>query len=359
MHIHIERLSAALFGAIILILGIWAAQNLYWPGNGSAADVIRGKSSHLIEQRYEEHFPLRDWITGAWAAFNYRFFKDGHDGVLVGEQEWLFTTEEYRWGKDALTNVSLAADYIASVDAHLAARDIELVVVLIPGKVQVYQEFSKTLSPQVKSALYQVALDKIGQSGLAVYPALKPLVAAKADAQTFMRTDTHWSPHGAQQVAKGLAEDFAILAGDQNFVSSEMEVVPFSGDLMEFIPVTPYFAGSGPERETLKKFLTEQGDDGAGLGLFADEPKLDLALVGTSYSANDDWHFTGFLKSALGRDLLDYSVEGQGPFNPMQALLNKKTFQQEGIRQVVWEIPVRYLVQPIPSSVSKPSGQGV
>jgi alginate O-acetyltransferase complex protein AlgJ len=72
----------------------------------------------------------------------------------------------------------------------------------------------------------------------------------------------------------------------------------------------------------------------------------DVVLVGTSYSANADWSFVEVLKTALGRDVLNYAEQGQGPARPMLAYLASPDVQDAPPQVVIWEFPIRYLADP-------------
>ena len=60
-------------------------------------------------------------------------------------------------------------------------------------------------------------------------------------------------------------------------------------------------------------------DADAGGGLFGTQT-IPVTLVGTSYSADERWNFTGALQTALGADVLNLATEGRGPLPPMREL---------------------------------------
>jgi len=82
----------------------------------------------------------------------------------------------------------------------------------------------------------------------------------------------------------------------------------------------------------------------AGSDLLGDAETPEVALVGTSYSAQPRWNFHGALQEALQQDVGNYAKEGLGPFAPMFEYLKSADFAQAPPRLVVWEIPERYLV---------------
>ena len=70
----------------------------------------------------------------------------------------------------------------------------------------------------------------------------------------------------------------------------------------------------------------------------------EIALIGTSYSANPLWSFEAQLKAALGRDVLNFSEAGPWPDGadgdfPREA----QNAARSRAKAVIWEIPLRYL----------------
>ena len=81
----------------------------------------------------------------------------------------------------------------------------------------------------------------------------------------------------------------------------------------------------------------------AGADLFGEAPAPAVVLVGTSYSANPLWNFTGALQEAFGEDVVSYATPAKGPFLPMLEYLDSADFQSAPPRLVIWEMPERYL----------------
>jgi hypothetical protein len=69
----------------------------------------------------------------------------------------------------------------------------------------------------------------------------------------------------------------------------------------------------------------------------------DLALIGTSYSADPRWGFEAALQAELSMDVLNLSVSGRGPFAAVDAALTELPVELTAARLVLWELPERYL----------------
>jgi alginate O-acetyltransferase complex protein AlgJ len=176
-----------------------------------------------------------------------------------------------------------------------------------------------------------------------------PMLKAKLDGeQVFLRTDTHWTPEGAQIAAETLAKTIAEktpLSGEpQRFVTEPAEKVTHKGDLRLFLPLDPLFENLMPKTEPLQKRNTvvaqdqPAGDD----ALFANT-EVPVALIGTSYSANPNWNFVGALKQALNSDVVNYAEDGHGPILPMLSYLKSDAFKNSPPQVLIWEFPERYL----------------
>ncbi len=157
-----------------------------------------------------------------------------------------------------------------------------------------------------------------------------------------MRTDTHWTPRAAQLAAReiGNALHLADPVGNP-FITTFAPAQDFQGDLMQFVSLGALGQGLGPRAETIEipETLKIGGDD-----LLLDDIATPLALVGSSYSARQEFNFAGFLQQELGLDLVNHAVQGRGPFAPMRELLASDSLLAGNPEIVVWEIPERYLV---------------
>ncbi len=100
-----------------------------------------------------------------------------------------------------------------------------------------------------------------------------------------------------------------------------------------------------PKADTYVPVVTKAIEKEASAeSLLSDESIPEVAVVGTSYTANDRWNFQGFLSEFLNEPLADYSKEGIGPFPPMAQFLTSQDYAGHKPRVVIWEIPERSLL---------------
>lgn len=339
---------AVMFAGLVLLLGIGALLRARDFQPAPHPDVLRGKLAHAFETHYDRAFPLKTLGVNLWAAIDYALFDEGRPGVVVGRDGWLYTDEEFKLDDDSPVLVERHLALIDWVKRTLAARNIALLVAVVPAKARVYPEhLERRQPPALRQGLYARALDALHAEGVATADLLQPLDAGKRRQPTFLRTDTHWTPWGAQLAAQAVAARVGDAVHASGRFRTQFEGArAHRGDLFNFLPLDPWFAWLLPAPDRLARFRTVASGGGDLLGA---DPAAEVALVGTSYSAEPQWNFAGALKQALHADVLNYARDGEGPFAPMLAYLQSADFRTSPPRLVIWEVPERYLPLPQPA----------
>lgn len=341
--------NAVLFIALVLVLGVTGlARSLDFRATGHPS-VWKGKLAHAFETHYDKAFPLKNLGVNLWAAADYELFGEGRPGVVVGHDGWLYTDEEFKLANDSPALVERHLALIDWVRRTLAQRHVALLVAVVPAKARVYPEhLGHRQPPPLRRDLYAQTLDTLHAEGVPALGLLPALHDGKRRRPTFLRTDTHWTPYGAQQAAQAIA---ARLGNDVDatgtFHTETIGTQVHRGDLFNFLPLDPWFGSLLPPPDQLREVRTVA--DARGGGLLGGAPALAVALVGTSYSAEPQWNFAGALEQALHADVLNYAKAGEGPFAPMLAYLGSADFRSAPPKLVVWEVPERYLPLPQPA----------
>jgi alginate O-acetyltransferase complex protein AlgJ len=354
----LRKIYVATFGGLLLALGGWSLKSLaefHAPPNSTLLD---GKLAKTFESHYDEQFPVKRLGTNLWAAVDYLLFGSGRPGVVIGQDNWLYTDEEFHPVANAERNIDDNLALIAGVRDALARQDVQLLLAIVPAKARVYPEYLGEERPvALHRQLYQDFHARARQAGIEAPDLLTPLRQAKATGPVFLRTDTHWTPSGAALVAERLASHLApstaLPGGTQRYLTEVGDSRPHKGDLLNFLPLDPLFAELLPPPDPLPRHQTrtlEEPSAGGDDALFADT-RVPVALVGTSYSANSKWNFAGALRQALGSDLLNFAEDGQGPLLPMLKFLQSDEFREAPPQWVIWEFPERYL--PLPNDLSE------
>lgn len=298
-------------------------------------EFLSGQYQRAVETDFTSNIPFMDAARGMYTAANLVVFGQAHPEVVVAGQDWLFTAEEFREPDGDV-------DFLEELDTArlaLSVHGIRLVPVIVPDKARVYSDLLPHSRAEEIDDRYEAALSLLSAEGFPAIDLRAVLVAGRAGGETFMRTDTHWSPHGAQLAAEAVAVSLGAR-GSATFETIVGPTQPFRGDLASFVDTGHLSDWVGPQPETIAIPETISASD--GLGLFGDA-QIDLVLVGTSFSARTDFNFPGFLEAATGFDLVSFAIEGRGPFDPMRDLLSGSALTDIQPRIVIWEIPERYI----------------
>lgn len=333
--------------AFILVMLALALTSLPGATSFSASrdtTLLDGKLTSSFEKHYDKGFVLKNFGTNVWAALEYGLFGEGRPGVVIGQEGWLYTSEEFN---PALKASQIEDNWrlIGRVRDELQRRGIALELALLPAKARTYPEhLGEELPTAAHRNLYGDALARLQSMGMSSPDLYAVMQQGKDGGQVFLRTDTHWTPYGAELAARALAGDLRRRnlwqGGETQYETRVTGHEDYKGDLLTYLPLDPYFVALQPAQDTLEKRVTEQSGEGGDL-FGSNDPQL--ALVGTSYSANPRWNFLGALRQQLGADLYNYAEDGHGPLVPMLRLLAKGEEETQGLKLVVWEVPERYL----------------
>lgn len=335
---YLSRIAAVLTSLFIVTITVWNLKNQTWKSEDTP--YLNGAKARAFESQFESSLVISDWAKGLWAAIDYTLFKEGYDGVVVGRDGWLFSAEEFFVPPKTQSKLEENVLFVSRVQQALAAFDIALKIALIPEKAELYAEFAPDRARQ-RLMLRQDVRSQLVAGGTQVVDLFDALNRSKNDQPLFLKTDTHWTPLGAKIAAREIAK-YLPRYESTAFTTQETEISAFRGDLLNFIPVAPHFSQFGPSPDMLTTHATERLLSGDEDMLFAPVSDPAIALVGTSYSANPNWNFPGFLREQSQQEILDLSTEGKGPFTPMHDFLSDWDLSTTNIKTVIWEIPVRY-----------------
>ncbi|HUR41956.1 MAG TPA: alginate O-acetyltransferase [Verrucomicrobiae bacterium] len=358
-------LQSSLFATFVLgMAAVALARAVPYEGIDGAsgeAEWLDGRAARAFEGHYDERFPGKTLGTNLWAAIDYVVFDEGRPGVVVGANGWLYTDEEFKTYPGAEAAITSHLALIATVRDELKRQGSELVIALVPSKARVYPEHLPERRPAaIHESLYGRLRQGLRDAGIAAPDLAVTMARCKRAAETYLRTDTHWTPAGARCAAQAVA---ATLGSPRKppftFYTHTASVETHSGDLLRFLPLEPYFASLLPERESVEVRKTERAAAGQAESLLGDGELPQVVLVGTSYSADPKWNFTGALQESLQEDVVNYASVGKGPFVPMLDYLLNSAALPAAPRLVVWEIPERYLPLAQDLSARRPDSAAV
>ena len=331
---------AAIFSGLVSLLypvaHFFVAETAPWD------QFRKGELVRKLEKHVDEVFVLREPSISLWADASFLFFHAGRPGVLVGEDDWLFTREEYYYDSRSEQLLSKNLRELATTVCTLEQLGKQVLLVPVPAKRRLYAQWSDRAVSASMDSLYQRITSHLSDSRIAWVDTLPLMQHASSRDAVFMRTDTHWSPRGAEVVAAGVASTLSLPL-THRYQTREVAERAYEGDLLRYLPTSN---GIGPQREErLTRYETAAVDQAQDAETLLGDDMPPVALVGSSYSAMDEWHFPGFLRQQLGEDVLVYALEAQGPFAAMREFINGPAARDERIKYVLWEVPERAMIQ--------------
>jgi alginate O-acetyltransferase complex protein AlgJ len=310
--------------------------------------LLNGQWAAAYEAEFNKSLAIRQPSIDGWGVLEYTLFKSGRDGVLVGDDGWLFTSEEFTFHPDD-AGLKEKLELAQQAKETFAQQGINFVVILVPSKARIYSDkLGRYTFPSYNQNDYEAFVGELNTLGIPVVNLLEAFTAARANEEVFLKTDTHWTTYGARLAALELAK----VVGEKNLLpslaSTTFTTTPadaatrHEGDLLNYLPLGFFQERLGPAFDDITEQTTEQTSENSGGGLFGSS-SIPVTLVGTSYSANLLWNFEGSLKEALGADVLNFANEGEGPVVPMRDYLASDALKDAPPELVIWEIPERFL----------------
>jgi len=263
---------------------------------------------------------------------------------------WLFLTDELILYKGAEANFAQRMKIVVQVSDFLKRRNVPLVVVPVPDKSRVEAQhlcgLDRSASLGDRFTRMNAALSRVGVRTVDI---LSPLAAL--DGERYYRTDTHWNERGAKRSAESVAAAVqqATLAPAQQaeFRVKSEPAHERVGDLIRLAGLDQVPLPLRPKGDTEAATAIEQGAKG-DVGILDDVAAPETVLLGTSYSRQAN--FAGFLGMALGAPIENMALDGGGLANAAMAYFDKPGFSDTPLRLVVWEIPERFLEEPVAAS---------
>ncbi|WP_369989033.1 alginate O-acetyltransferase AlgX-related protein [Pseudomonas xanthosomatis] len=258
--------------------------------------------------------------------------------VLQGQQGWLFPG----WG--SLTEVDsrgieASTALIKDAQQALAARGVQLQVLVLPDKTRFYQDklpAGKALSAQVQQR-YQTILASLHKAGISAIDDEAVLRQVKGSGQeVFYRTDQHWTQAAADATAVATAEqakrDVPALkgsAGSGMVLGSEFKERRF-GDLAERFLTPEQRKQTGRETFTVRR-------QAAANGLLDDAP-APLHVTGHSM-VQPYFGFPQKLSNSIDRPVsVNWKPGNVGQWIMLLEYLESPDFKRNPPQVLVWQM---------------------
>jgi alginate O-acetyltransferase complex protein AlgJ len=332
-------------------------------------NFLEGHTTLALEKAIDKKIPARDSLIAFANSIRYRLFGGGGDQVRVGQQDWLFLTDELKYEglvgtppkpADTAKALKARADLVAEVDKRLQAAGVKLLVAVVPDKARLYSEkLPNGIYPSYNEKRYADALEAFRTRNVAVVDLLAPLSSAAKREEIYYRTDTHWNQKGAAFVSQEIALAISKLGlnlDSTRFTSkSTPNMQERPGDLIRLMGLEKVsnFWRPAPDSEAAQE-TAEATDNGSvngakpGGGLFG-EVSVPVVLAGTSYSLRGNFH--GQLQQATSLKILNTAKDGGGFLQAIGGYLKDDAFKSSKPKLLIWEIPERMLQSPLTDEI--------
>ena len=343
--------------AMIVILAVGAGlgvATLTAPGpQRRLADTVTleaflgGRTAGAVNYAMAHDLPIGDGLSAAGGVLRWRVFGSGGPQVTVGCKGWLYLTEELRPWPNSDTAMKARADALHQIAKDLTDQGIALQVVLVPDKARVENAYACGVPYSAQSQGRYASFAKL-LSGLPVVDLLAAFQGVRNP--LYYRTDTHWNQDGAAIAAAATAAATDAPVGrDRPFNTEFGPEADRAGDLLRLmsldhvpdlaLPLRPL---PDRERPATTKETNPPADTG---GLLDDAPVPEIALVGSSYSVNANFH--GALEQSLSAPVGQFAQAGGAFWGSARDYFRSPAFKETPPKLVIWEIPERVVNQPI------------
>lgn len=330
---------------IVPVLGLGVTMKNTLSENVLDHEWLDGTVTERFEKEVHGTSPLLSSLGDIYRNLRFWAFGEASRGALIGEEGWLFTTEEFISDPvSAEIHLQDNLQEIITTIHHLRENGVSVLVALLPDKSRVLHSMlgDYSQSPHAQQRYHRVR-QTLMLSGIFV-PDLRPRLLQHDAREIFFKTDTHWTPKGSRIVAETLNEEIRWLTPELTdrtaFAESGFSRELHQGDLKKFAPSlaldAPHEAYFSPTIASLPQ------EDLSAQTLFGDIAH-DIALIGTSFSANPRWSFADHLRLETQSHILNLAKEGQGVLEPMRELQQSGFFANTPPKLLIWEIPERYL----------------
>ncbi|MFM2170929.1 MAG: hypothetical protein RI957_1158 [Verrucomicrobiota bacterium] len=330
--------------------------------NRSALDWIKRTEDHVSKESPFSQ-AVQPWIQNGLLMTG-----EGVGEVMVGRQGWLYYRPSFRFLTKPDQPSKADVGYAASAKAILAfsedlrASGIQLVIVPAWPKLAIHPENfgaghpSLALSSQPPA--YEGWRKTLEQGGVTVFDSAASLAAAKAEHEdgSYLKTDSHWNPHGMKRVASDvgsfLIEKRFVTKGTGAALQTRSHVRN-AGDLLRMLRLPESISKLREENTEISVVRRADGarwlpDRASPMLVLGDSFCNIFSLAGMGWG--EDAGFTEHLGVALGQPVDAILRNGDGAHATRALLARELGLGQDrlaGKKIVVWEFAASQITEGI------------
>ena len=260
--------------------------------------------------------------------------------VEIGTNGWLFPVWD-RLARVDMTALRNALQTVGETIGILRAARIQVAICLIPSRKRLMRQFlpaGSQVSPEAAQR-YSLSVTELTRAG-ALVPDLDALFRAQMQRDPshplFFKTDTHWTPMGAElaavEIARQMRERMQLPASPRpgTRLGDLRPMQLAAGDLTQHVPPAQRSA-YGPETSLIRQILPPEG-----AAALIEDDSYDTMVVGTS-NVQPRFGFQPVLSNQLVRPVgLSWKPNNVGTYATLLDYLRSDAFRQQRPRALVW-----------------------
>nr|WP_314074232.1 hypothetical protein [uncultured Roseococcus sp.] len=262
--------------------------------------------------------------------------------VQIGTQGWLFPV----WDRiDGLDQAALrdTVQVVSNAVTALRGGRMDVVICLVPSRKRLMQRFlAPGARPSPEAARrYSVTLEEVRRAG-ALAPDLdvhfREVMQRTPERQLFWKTDTHWTPVGAEvaaiEIARQMRERLGLPRSDLpgTRLGDLRAMTLAAGDLTPYVGQAQR-ASYGAEESWIRQVLAPEG-----AAALLDDDKTDVTIIGTS-NVQPRFGFQPVLSNQVLRPVaLSWKPNSVGPYFTLLEYLKSEDFRRNRPRALVWNL---------------------
>ncbi len=274
--------------------------------------------------------------------------------VDIGQDGWIFSTWD-RMQRVDQTALTQTLRLLSQAIVSLREGRMDVVICIVPSRGKVMQRFlpqGQRITPEI-ARRYSQSVEELRKAG-ALVPALDERFAEAYRANPayplFFKTDTHWTPIGAEvaavEIARQMRERLQMPPSPRpgTRLGNLRRVSYAGGNLLPFLTAAQR-AAVQPEEMYIREILPPEG----GAAALIEDDTADVTVVGTS-NVQPRYNFQPVLSNQLLRPVaLSWKPNNQGPYYALLEYLKSPDFQRQRPRALVWNL-IEYDLATPPSS---------
>jgi len=351
---------------LAIVYGVGIAQTVLEVRDGDSPhifDLFRSPPAVSHLRSFEDELETQSWFAKTLRPqmhyLQYSLLNNGGDKAVIGLDGWWFYRPGLRYLVESPINDPIAhtgpAETLAAIVAfrdQLAERNIQLLVVPVPGKASVYphkltrrigagQSLSASHTDALMAALSGEGVEVVDLSNaLAATGAIEEIDADPS----FLARDTHWTPTGLQRAVDAVSDRIRelnwITPGNVAYQTRPVQV-DRSSDIVRMLRLPRVEEQFAPETVNCEQVI--HPDTGQP---YTDDENSDILILGDSFLRiyeRDEPGSAGFIAhmaSALSQPVASIVNDG-GASTLVRQELARKAHLLDGKRLVIWEFVER------------------